>query len=84
MFCDRFGLKIYITRHARERMVQRSISENELIELLDSGDKKYKDDIRLWIAKNMKGRDDNLICAAVTLEEKIIIKTVMHHFHWEV
>ena len=74
-------LLLLMTHKIRERMVQRSISEKEIIELLETGEKKYKDDMRLWIAKNIKGRDDNLLCIAVTLEEKIIIKTVMHHFH---
>ena len=84
LFCKRFGLEVYITRYARERMVQRSISEKEILELLESGETRYKDNKRLWIAKSINGREDNLLCMAVALEERLIIKTVMHNFQWEV
>lgn len=83
MFCQRFGLEVHMTRHARERMSQRDITEALLSELLETGQVRYKDDIRLWIAKAVERRDDNLVCAAVVLEDKLIVKTVMHHFHWE-
>jgi hypothetical protein len=84
MFCQRFGLEVYFTRHARERMLQRNISEEEISYLLENGKARYKDDVRLWIAMFFPDRNDNLICVAVALEEKVIVKTVMHHFQWEV
>ena len=28
-------------------------------------------------------RTDNLVCAAVVLEDQLVVKTVMHHFDWE-
>lgn len=83
MHSGRFDLHVHVTRHAAERMTERNISHNELIELLDTGTTRYKDDARLWIAKAMKDRDDNLVCAAVILEDRLIVKTVMHHFQWE-
>lgn len=83
MFCRRFGLDVYVTRHARERMAQRGMTEVLLSELLETGQMRYKDDTRLWIAKAMEGRNDNLICAAVVLEDRLVVKTVMHHFQWE-
>ncbi|MCG6657001.1 DUF4258 domain-containing protein [Halomonas campisalis] len=83
MHSKRFARDVYITRHARERMTQRAISEAEVVELLETGRAKYKDDSRMWIAKSMPGRDDNLVCAAVVLEDRLIIKTIMHHFVWE-
>lgn len=83
MFCQRFGLQVDVTRHARERMVQRRITEASLSELLETGQMRYKDDTRLWIAKTLAGRSDNLVCAAVVLEDRLIVKTVMHHFQWE-
>ena len=76
-------LWVHVTRHARERMAQRNINEALLGELLETGQVRYKDDIRLWIAKEAPGRQDNLICAAVILEEMLVVKTVMHHFQWE-
>jgi len=83
MHCERFGLEVYITRHARERMVQRNITEADLSALLETGEARYKDDIRLWIAKYFSGRTDNLICLAVVLEDRLVVKTAMHHFSWE-
>ncbi|MCK2046334.1 DUF4258 domain-containing protein [Chromohalobacter salexigens] len=83
MFCRRFGLDVYVTRHARERMAQRGMTEVLLSELLETGQMRYKDDTRLWIAKAMEGRNDNLVCAAVVLEDRLVVKTVMHHFQWE-
>ena len=47
MFCHRFGLDVYFTRHARERMLQRGISEDEISYLLENGKTRYKDDVRL-------------------------------------
>lgn len=83
MFSERFGLSVLVTRHARERMFQRGVTEVELHDLLETGVIRYKDDIRLWIAKEFEFRSDNLLCVAVTLEAKLVVKTVMHHFEWE-
>lgn len=83
MFCERFGLFVHVTRHARERMAERHISDALLIELLETGSARYKDDARLWIAKQFGDRGDNLICVAAILEDKLVVKTVMHHFQWE-
>lgn len=51
-----------------------------MIDILETGEIRYKDNVRQWIAKNMPERKDNLICAAVALEDRLIVKTVMHHF----
>ncbi|WP_225810008.1 DUF4258 domain-containing protein [Halomonas lysinitropha] len=76
-------MNVHITRHARERMAERCINECELHDLLETGATRQKDDARLWIAKKMPGRADNLVCAAVILEDNLVVKTVMHHFQWE-
>ncbi|NWO07432.1 MAG: DUF4258 domain-containing protein [Alteromonadaceae bacterium] len=83
MYCERFGLAVYVTRHARERMVQRNIDDSMLHDLLETGDVRFKDEVRAWVAKALPGRSDNLICAAVILEEALVVKTVMHHFEWQ-
>ncbi|WP_198004214.1 DUF4258 domain-containing protein [Thioalkalivibrio sp. ALgr1] len=72
MHSQRFERQVAITRHAQERMKQRGISEHELFELIERGDLRYKDEIRLWVAKHFEGRSDNLICAAVILKETLI------------
>ncbi|KJS40091.1 MAG: hypothetical protein VR70_06700 [Rhodospirillaceae bacterium BRH_c57] len=64
-------------------MAQRGICEGEVRELLETGETRYKDQTHLWIAKAFADRDDNLVCAAVVLEDKLVIKTMMHHFQWE-
>ena len=83
MFSMRFNRTIHLTRHARERMIARSIDDDVLVDLLETGELRFKDDVRLWVAKEMPGREDNLICAAVVLEDRLVVKTVMHHFRWE-
>ena len=51
MYSHRFKVDIHITRHARERMATRNITESELLELVEQGSVKYKDATRLWIAR---------------------------------
>lgn len=83
MHSTRFKRDVHITRHAWERMQQRGIGEAQLNELLETGDTRFKDETKLWVAKAFTQRSDNLICAAVVLEDQLIVKTVMHHFEWE-
>jgi len=80
MFSKRFNRTIYITRHAKLRMEQRQISNDLLLQIIENGTIKYKDEYRLWIFKEFNCRIDNLLCAVVVLEDELIIKTVMHNF----
>lgn len=50
--------------------------------MIETGEMRYKDDKRIWIAKHYGDRDDNLLCVAATLETALVVKTVMHHFSW--
>ena len=52
-----------------------------LLRLIDEGDTRYSDESRLWAWLNVAGRDDNLLCLALVLENAVIVKTVMHR--WE-
>jgi len=83
MFSDRFQKPIIVTDHARNRMIDRDISDVLLLDMIETGDIRYSDKTRLWIAKRFAERDDNLLCAAVALETALVVKTVMHHFSWE-
>ncbi|NIC04187.1 DUF4258 domain-containing protein [Halomonas sp. DX6] len=83
MYCQRFARYVHVTRHASERMAERRINRALLTELLEKGETRYKDSERLWIAMSVADRQDNLICAAVVLEDKLVVKTIMHHFCWE-
>jgi len=80
MFSARFNLPVVISDHAKTRMVERSISETMLLEVIDSGDTRYKDATHLWAFKDFPERHDNLLCAVLVLENCVVVKTVMHHF----
>ena len=82
MFSERFGKPIVITDHARERMAARAISEALLLDMIETGEVRYKDETRIWIAKHYGDRADNLLCVAAVLETALVIKTVMHYFLW--
>ena len=83
MYSHRFNSEVHITRHASERMAARNISDDELIELIEAGTVKHKDAVRVWVAKHFVNRQDNLLWFAAVLEDKMVVKTVMHHFEWE-
>jgi hypothetical protein len=81
MYSERFQRRIDVTRHARERMDERDIDDARLLDLIDFGETRYKDAVRLWIYKSYVDRDDNLLCvAAALLEDALVVKTVMHRF----
>lgn len=64
-------------------MAGRGVDETLLLHVIDHGEVRFKDDRRLWVAYAVRNRDDNLICAAIALEDSVVVKTVMHHFRWE-
>lgn len=78
----RFDLSVRLTRHARERMAQRGVSQDEVADVVETGSVRRKDARRLWIYKAIPGRDDNLVCVAVAQEDMLIVKTIMTH--WQV
>lgn len=68
MFSDRFQKPIIVTDHARNRMIDRGISDAVLLDMVDTGDVRKRDETRVWIAKHFADRNDNLLCAGVVLE----------------
>jgi predicted oxidoreductase (fatty acid repression mutant protein) len=80
MFSSRFQRKVVLTRHARDRMAERNITEMMLMEVIDSGETRYRDSTHLWAYKEFPERNDNLLCAVLVLEDAVVVKTVMHHF----
>lgn len=80
MFSVRFQLPVVLSNHAKIRMVERDISAAMLLEVIDSGDARYKDATHLWAFKEFPERHDNLLCAVLVLEDCVVVKTVMHHF----
>lgn len=83
MFSARFDKPVVVTDHARRRMAERSITEALLLDVIETGEVRYKDATRLWLAKHYTERDDNLLCAVAVLEAALVIKTIMHRFTWE-
>ena len=81
MHSTRFSAPVIITRHAAERMAVRSVSDALLLRMIDEGGIRYRDDVHLWAWLDVPGRDDNLVCAVLVLEDAVIVKTVMHR--WE-
>jgi hypothetical protein len=79
-FSQRFQREVCLTRHAEIRMRERGISAAMLLEVIDTGDTRYRDETHLWEFKSFPDRDDNLLCAVLVLEDRLIVKTVMHHF----
>lgn len=80
MFSTRFQCTVVISNHAKIRMNERDISEAMLLEVIDSGETRYKDASHLWAFKEFPERHDNLLCAVLVLEDCVVVKTVMHHF----
>ena len=64
-------------------MNERNITESMLLDIVDTGTEKYRDESHLWVFKHYADRSDNLICAVLVLEHSVVIKTVMHHFSIE-
>ena len=84
MWSERFRREVYITHHAVQRMRERSVSSRDMICLIEQGIIRYKNETRFWIARRFPDRRDNLICAPMVLEaNRLVVKTVMHHFEWE-
>ena len=77
----RFNRPVVISRHAAQRMVERQVTPELLLRVIDEGQTRYSDDVRLWVWLDVPGRDDNLLCAVLVLEDAVIVKTVMHY--WE-
>lgn len=62
-------------------MAERGIENDLLLSVVDNGAIRYSDATRLWAWLDVQGRDDNLICAVLVLDDAVVVKTVMHH--WE-
>jgi hypothetical protein len=81
MFSKRFQREVVVTTHAARRMLERDIEPALLLRMLDDGGLRYEDEHRLWAWLAVPERNDNLLCAALVLDNAVVVKTVMHH--WE-
>lgn len=78
---SRFGMAVVLTEHAQASMRKRDVSDAVLQHIVENGDIKYKDVSHLWVYGHIEDREDNLICAAMVIENVVVIKTVM--INWE-
>jgi hypothetical protein len=81
MFSTRFDKPVVVTDHARRRMAERGVTESLLLDLIETGEARYKDATRFWVAKHYAERDDNLVCAVAVAEAALVIKTIMHRLY---
>ncbi len=51
MFSIRFQRRIVVTRHARERMIERAVSDDMLMDVIDKGETRFRDETHLWAFK---------------------------------
>ena len=59
-------------------MLERKINDSVLLDLIETGEFRHKDEYRMWIAKCYPDRRDNMLCVAVAVEAARVVKTVMH------
>lgn len=83
MFSARFQIEVLLTRHARQRMTERNIDDALLLDLIETGTARHKDQTHFWLFKHYDDRDDNLLCIAALIDDALVVKTVMHHFQPE-
>ena len=50
-----------------------------LLRVIDEGAIRYKYATHLWAWLDVPGRNVNLMCAVLVLDDALIVKTVMHH-----
>jgi hypothetical protein len=82
MFSPRFLLPIVVTAHARERMAARNMTEETLLDIIETGVDKDAGSGHHWVYKHYPARSDNLLCVAAVVDNVFVVKTVMHH--WEI
>ena len=81
MLGKRFARPVIVIHHAARRMAERGVSAALLLQLIDQGHTRYRDESHLWAWLYVPGREDKLVCAVVVLDDAAIVKTLMHH--WE-
>ena len=81
MHSTRFNLQVVLTEHAYQRMTERNISLEQVLEIIDSGTLKEAGGLHYWLYKHLADRTDNLLCVAAVIDNVVVVKTIMHH--WE-
>lgn len=77
----RFAKRVWLTNHAIESMAKRGVTLPEVKRLIEEGQYRVKEASHGWIFHHFESRQDNLVCAAVAIDQAIIVKTVM--INWQ-
>ena len=62
MYSARFNLQVVLTEHATQRMAERQISLEQVLEIIDSGTVKEAGGLHYWLCRHLPDRTDNLLC----------------------
>ncbi len=66
--------QVVITEHAKDRMLLRGVTENDVLSILNTGKKVNKNmSHKFWVYKKMSNRQDNLVCLSISLESPFLI-----------
>ena len=69
-----------ITAHAQARMLERQVSVELLVFIVETGEMKVKPQQvnAFWVFAEIPGRVDNLVCVSLVIEStNLVIKTVL-------
>ena len=80
MVSRRFGKRVWITRHAERRMMERNITAAEVLDVIETGTSKDRGAGHFLVFKHCPYRQDNLLCVALLEGDAVIDKTVIHNF----
>lgn len=81
MRSTRFQMRVVLTEHAKNRMLERDLSAALILDIIDTGTQKDAGGTHYWLYKHFPQRQDNLLCVAVVIDNVLVVKTVMHY--WE-
>lgn len=80
---ERFQRHVWLTHHALIRALERNISPDLILEIVETGTLVEREGGHCWIWKSIEAGHDNLLCLAALLGNALIVKTVMNHFEPE-
>lgn len=82
-YSQRFGKPVWLTKHARQRMLARQVTEELLVAVIEHGTILERDHQNVWIFQRTEDPLLGMVCAATVVGDALIIKTVMTHWRLE-
>ncbi|MBI4405433.1 MAG: DUF4258 domain-containing protein [Deltaproteobacteria bacterium] len=73
--------EVVFTEHAREQMLLRGLSEEDVLHVIQNGKQKAKPTKgKYWVFMHFPSRKDNLVCVAISIEPPnvIVITTLVN------